>query len=129
LTNLYAHYAEMIEMQWLVYEHREVNKKIGSVVIEPLLLGAGGMKFVDPLWQRALIDVAKAHNVPVIFDEVAAGLHRLGVKSCREILKIGKHCTFACRVPVCRATLEYMSPRDQSCLHSILHCFPFFSRP
>jgi dethiobiotin synthetase/adenosylmethionine--8-amino-7-oxononanoate aminotransferase len=93
LTNLYAHYAEMIEMQWLVYEHKEVTKKIGSVVIEPILLGAGGMKFIDPLWQRALIDVAKGHNVPVIFDEVASGLHRVGVKSCREILKSGKLCT------------------------------------
>jgi dethiobiotin synthetase/adenosylmethionine--8-amino-7-oxononanoate aminotransferase len=92
-TKLYAHYAELIEMQWLVYEHSEVNKKIASLVIEPILLGAGGMKFVDPLWQRALIDIAKAKNVPVVFDEVAAGLHRLGVKSCREILKIGKLCT------------------------------------
>ena len=63
------------------------NSIIGSVVIEPLLLGAGGMKFVDPLWQRALMDVAKTKNVPVIFDEVASGLYRLGVKSCREILK------------------------------------------
>jgi dethiobiotin synthetase/adenosylmethionine--8-amino-7-oxononanoate aminotransferase len=60
---------------------------IGSVVIEPLLLGAGGMKFVDPLWQRALMDVARSKNTPIIFDEVASGLYRLGVKSCREILK------------------------------------------
>ncbi len=60
---------------------------IGSIVIEPLLLGAGGMKFVDPLWQRALMDVARSKNTPIIFDEVASGLYRLGVKSCREILK------------------------------------------
>jgi dethiobiotin synthetase/adenosylmethionine--8-amino-7-oxononanoate aminotransferase len=107
LTNLYAHYAEMIEMQWLVYEHSEVNKKIASVVIEPIFLGAGGMKFIDPLWQRALMDVAKAHNVPIIFDEVAAGLHRVGVKSCREILKMGKLCTL---YAVCRGKLEYAEP-------------------
>ena len=60
---------------------------IASVVIEPILLGAGGMKFVDPLWQRALMDVARSKSVPVIFDEIAAGLYRLGVASCREILK------------------------------------------
>ena len=60
---------------------------IGSVIIEPLLLGAGGMKFVDPLWQRALMDVSKSKNVPVIFDEVASGLYRLGVRSCREVIK------------------------------------------
>jgi adenosylmethionine-8-amino-7-oxononanoate aminotransferase len=28
------------------------NKKIASVVIEPILLGAGGMKFIDPLATR-----------------------------------------------------------------------------
>jgi len=84
---LYSQYKELIEMQWLVYEHSGVNRKIGSVVIEPVLLGAGGMKFVDPLWQRALMDLAESRNVPVIFDEVASGLHRVGVRSCREILK------------------------------------------
>jgi dethiobiotin synthetase/adenosylmethionine--8-amino-7-oxononanoate aminotransferase len=65
----------------------ESKSLIGSVVIEPLLLGAGGMKFIDPLWQRALMDIARSKNVPIIFDEVASGLYRLGVKSCREILK------------------------------------------
>lgn len=45
------------------------------------------MKFIDPLWQRALMDVARSKSVPVVFDEVAAGLYRLGVRSCREILK------------------------------------------
>jgi Adenosylmethionine-8-amino-7-oxononanoate aminotransferase len=59
---------------------------IGSVIIEPILLGAGGMKFIDPLWQRALIDISRTRSVPVIFDEVAAGMYRLGVSSCREIL-------------------------------------------
>ena len=84
---LFSQYKEVIEMQWLVYEHSSVTKKIASVVIEPLLLGAGGMKFVDPLWQRALMEVAESRGVPVIFDEVASGLHRVGVASCREVLR------------------------------------------
>jgi dethiobiotin synthetase/adenosylmethionine--8-amino-7-oxononanoate aminotransferase len=50
-------------------------------------MGVGGMKFVDPLWQRALMDVARAKKVPVVFDEIASGLFRVGVSSCREILK------------------------------------------
>ena len=45
------------------------------------------MKFVDPLWQRALIDVARSKRVPVIFDEIASGLYRLGVQSCSQILE------------------------------------------
>lgn len=38
-------------------------------------------------WQCALIDIARLKGVPVIFDKVASGLYRLGVQSCREILK------------------------------------------
>lgn len=88
LTSLFSHYKEIIEMQWLVYEHSGVNRKIGTAILEPILMGAGGMKFVDPLWQRALIDIAKSRSVPVIFDEVATGFYRLGVVSCREILQV-----------------------------------------
>jgi dethiobiotin synthetase/adenosylmethionine--8-amino-7-oxononanoate aminotransferase len=67
-------------------EQCNTNRIIGSVIIEPILLGAGGMKFIDPLWQRALMSVSRSKSVPIIFDEVAAGLYRLGVSSCREII-------------------------------------------
>jgi bifunctional dethiobiotin synthetase / adenosylmethionine---8-amino-7-oxononanoate aminotransferase len=87
LTSLYAQYKEYIEMQWLVYEHSGVNRIIGAVLLEPIVMGAGGMKMVDPLWQRALMDVAKSRLVPVIFDEVFSGLYRFGVQSCREFLR------------------------------------------
>lgn len=40
-------------------------------MLEPLLVGAGGMKFVDPLFQRAVIDCCKQRNIPVVFDEVS----------------------------------------------------------
>lgn len=85
-SELYGVYAEGIRTEWDLYEG-DGSRLIASVVIEPILLGAGGMKFVDPLWQRALMDVARSKSVPVIFDEIASGLYRLGVASCREILK------------------------------------------
>mmetsp|Transcript_13551 Transcript_13551/g.25434 ORF Transcript_13551/g.25434 Transcript_13551/m.25434 type:complete len:530 (-) Transcript_13551:109-1698(-) len=83
--HLYDHYSKVIEQEWDTYES-ESDRLIGSVIIEPILLGAGGMKFIDPLWQRALMDVSCTRSVPVIFDEVASGMYRLGVSSCREIL-------------------------------------------
>jgi bifunctional dethiobiotin synthetase / adenosylmethionine---8-amino-7-oxononanoate aminotransferase len=85
MTKLLSLYKEFIEMQWLVYEHR-FKQKIASVLIEPLLLCTGGMQFIDPLWQRGLIEVAESRNVPVILDESTVGLYRLGVQSCRSIL-------------------------------------------
>jgi len=87
-SELYSAYVEGIQKDWDLYED-EGNRSclIVSVVIEPILSGAGGMKFVDPLWQRALMDVARSKSVLVIFDEIAAELYRLGVASCCEILK------------------------------------------
>jgi dethiobiotin synthetase/adenosylmethionine--8-amino-7-oxononanoate aminotransferase len=59
---------------------------LGALVLEPLVLGAGGMVFVDPLFQRVLIDAARARGLPVIFDEVFAGLWRLGLRSAAPLL-------------------------------------------
>ncbi len=64
---------------------------IAALVLEPLLMGAGGMMFVDPLFQRILIDTVRGRRsgsssqwsgIPVIFDEVFVGLNRIGVESC-----------------------------------------------
>ncbi|KAJ3185697.1 hypothetical protein HDU85_001051 [Gaertneriomyces sp. JEL0708] len=54
---------------------------LGALILEPLLLGAGGMQFVDPLFQYALIRAVRDLDtpLPVIFDEVFVGFHRLGL--------------------------------------------------
>lgn len=58
-------------------------------------MGAGGMIFVDPLFQRILVDVVRGplfssgpsqQGLPVIFDEVFIGLYRLGFESATSIL-------------------------------------------
>ncbi|KAK5721542.1 hypothetical protein LTR15_006131 [Elasticomyces elasticus] len=68
------------------------GSKFGALVIEPILLGAGGMMFADPLFQRCLVDSVRgrSHNaqastddldwtgMPVICDEIFTGLYRLG---------------------------------------------------
>ncbi|KAH9988993.1 PLP-dependent transferase [Russula vinacea] len=63
-----------------------LSPPLGALVLEPLVLGAGGMLFVDPLFQRVLIDAARARGLPVIFDEVFAGLWRLGLRSAAPLL-------------------------------------------
>lgn len=63
------------------------KRQFGALVLEPICLGAGGMVFVDPLFQRCLMDVVRSssdifgHEVeavsaadgwrglPVVFDE------------------------------------------------------------
>ncbi|CAM9640842.1 unnamed protein product, partial [Ascophyllum nodosum] len=57
---------------------------LGSLLLEPIVMGAGGMIFVDPLFQRVL--ECRKRGMPVIYDEVFCGLWRLGVESARELL-------------------------------------------
>lgn len=88
----------------------------GSVIIEPVVMGAGGMIFVDPLFQAVLIQLVRGRpslfnpqsspgicqeqetedctstpgddwsGLPVVFDEVFSGLYRLGQPSAAALL-------------------------------------------
>ncbi|KAI0329273.1 onanonoxo-7-onima-8-eninoihtemlysoneda [Cubamyces sp. BRFM 1775] len=73
---------------------------IAALILEPLVMGAGGMIFVDPLFQRVLIDIVRGPSadttgtrpasewsgIPVIFDEVFIGLYRLGLQTSSTLL-------------------------------------------
>ncbi|RMZ81981.1 hypothetical protein DV737_g2288, partial [Chaetothyriales sp. CBS 132003] len=79
----------------------EQNRRFGALILEPIIMGAGGQIFVDPLFQRTLIttirenasliqpgsaqpdtpDISQQTNwsgLPFIADEVFTGLYRLG---------------------------------------------------
>lgn len=60
--------------------------ELGALVMEPVFLGAGGMKIVDPPFQRALVDACRERGIPIIFDEIFTGLWRLGVESGSQLL-------------------------------------------
>ncbi|OJJ97519.1 hypothetical protein ASPACDRAFT_1890143 [Aspergillus aculeatus ATCC 16872] len=81
--------------------------KFGALMMEPIILGAGGMLFCDPLFQRCLADVVRQHpelfapgqssppaganewsGLPIIFDEVFTGLYRLGRRSAASFLQV-----------------------------------------
>lgn len=62
---------------------------LGALLIEPICQGAGGMKFIDPLWQRELIRYCREERgMPVIFDEIFVGLYRLGLESAKDYLRV-----------------------------------------
>lgn len=59
---------------------------LGALVIEPVLLGAGGMQMVDLAFQRALVQECRLRGIPIVFDEVFTGFWRLGEISGASIL-------------------------------------------
>ncbi|KAI0102629.1 hypothetical protein GGR51DRAFT_526428 [Nemania sp. FL0031] len=79
-------------------KHLDEGRKFGALILEPMVLGAGGMVLVDPLFQCTLVRVVREatldfgpheslslpnddktwRGLPVVFDEVFTGIYRLG---------------------------------------------------
>jgi len=67
----------------------EHAKTLAAVVIEPFVLGPGGVLQQPKGYLERVIRAARQHNVPVIFDEVAVGMGRLGTLFAFEQLADG----------------------------------------
>ncbi|QDZ24434.1 ATP-dependent dethiobiotin synthetase BioD [Chloropicon primus] len=72
----------------VIRDELEGHDNLGALLIEPVCQGAGGMKFIDPLWQRELVSYCRGRGIPVIFDEIFVGLYRFGYESVKDLLGI-----------------------------------------
>ena len=53
------------------------GQQLGAFLMEPLMLGAGGLKFIDPLFQKICVQECRLRGIPIVYDEVQSSLYFL----------------------------------------------------
>ena len=140
LLEQYSHPIPQTQDEHAAFESFLTSKKIevAGVIIEPLIQGAGGMKFHPPESVAKINSACQRNNVLLIADEIATGFGRTGTMfACEQadvvpdILCVGKALTggtlsFAATIATDKVFNAFLSD-DPS--HALMHGPTFMANP
>ncbi|MFI3315023.1 MAG: adenosylmethionine--8-amino-7-oxononanoate transaminase [Rikenellaceae bacterium] len=126
--------SDFFPMRQMLEENSDV---IGAVIVEPIVQGAGGMRFYHPMYLKLLREECNKHDILLIADEIATGFYRSGERfACNhinitpDIMCLGKALTggfmsFAATI----ATEKVAYTISKSAPHSFMHGPTFMGNP